>query len=134
MDDYMGTVFEDVCRSWVAGTDRLPFRPSRMGAWWDATTQNEIDVVALGPVNEVLVGECKWGPVSDQDLALLRSRAALLVPELPPSHRAGSLVYACFSARGEWGQRVAEEIAAGSILGFTAEDVLTIRASYARLR
>lgn len=96
LDDYMGPIFEDVCRSWVARADTLPFRPSRLGSWWDAPTENEIDVVALGPTNEVLVGECKWGP-------------------------------ACFSARGEWGGRVAKEIEAGSVLAFTAEDVLSLR-------
>jgi len=128
LDNYMGPVFEEVCRSWVARSEMLPFRPSRLGAWWDATTENEIDVVALGPTNEVLVGECKWGPVSDRDLARLRSSAAMLIPELPSSHQTSSITYACFSARGEWGGGVAKEIKAGSVLGFTGEDVLSIRA------
>ncbi len=129
LDDYMGPVFEDVCRSWVARSERLPFRPSRMGAWWDATTENEIDVVALGPTDEVLVGECKWGPFSDRDLARLRSRAATVIPELPSSHQSGSLVYACFSARGEWGDGVVREIESGSVLGFDGEDLLSLRES-----
>lgn len=126
LDDYMGSVFEDVCRSWVARTNRLPFRPSRLGAWWDAATQNEIDVVALGPAGEVLVGECKWGSVSDRDLATLRSKAALLLPELPATHRAGPIMYACFSGRGEWGTGTATEIKSGTVLGFTADDVLSL--------
>jgi uncharacterized protein len=124
LNDYMGPVFEDVCRSWIARSEVLPFRPSRLGSWWDSTADGEIDVVALGPTNEVLVGDCKWGPVSDRDLAKLRSRAVLLMGELPSSHQTGAITYACFSARGEWGESVAREIRTGSVLGFTGEDLL----------
>lgn len=126
LDDYMGRPFEDICRSWVARTGRLPFGPSRVGVWWDARSANEIDVVALGPERELLVGECKWGAVGDGDLKKLRERAALLQNELPPTAKGGPLHVACFSARGEWGRGVAREIAAGTVLGFTAEDVLTL--------
>ena len=125
LDDYMGRVFEDVCRAWVARTARLPFRPSRVGAWWDASSANEIDVVALGPDREVLVAECKWGEFDDRDLATLRARAALLLGELPAAAREGPLHVACFSARGEWGAGVAREVAGGTVLGFTGEDVLS---------
>jgi hypothetical protein len=48
LDDYMGPVFEGVCRSFVRSTDRLPFAPLRVGEWWDADSRNEIDVVGLG--------------------------------------------------------------------------------------
>lgn len=126
LDDYMGSPFEDACRSWVARSSRMPFRSSRIGAWWDATSQNEIDVVALGPDKEVLVGECKWGPVSDQDLVTLRARTALMLPELPAAYRGGQIHYACFGARGQWGNGIAREISAGSVLGFTAEDLLSV--------
>ncbi|TVP46170.1 MAG: ATP-binding protein [Gemmatimonadales bacterium] len=125
LDAYMGPVFEDACRAWVARARELPFRPSRLGAWWDATSENEIDVVALGPTNEVLVGTCKWGAVSDRDLRALRETAARLIPELPSSHRSGAITWACFSALGEWGAGVADEIEAGSVLGFTGKDLLS---------
>ncbi len=127
LDDYMGTVFEDVCRAWVARSERLPFRPSRLGAWWDSTSENEIDVVALGPTDEVLVGTCKWGAVSDRDLADLRATAAKLLPELPATHRTGPITHACFSGRGEWGKGVASQIQAGTVLGFGADDLVSIR-------
>jgi uncharacterized protein len=126
LDDYMGPVFEDACRAWVARAEALPFRPSRLGAWWDSTSEDEVDVVALGPTDEVLVGTCKWGAVSDRDLAALRTSAAALMPELPSSHQSGAMTYACFSARGAWGPAVAGEIEAGSVLGFTGEDLLSI--------
>lgn len=124
LDDYMGRPFEDMCRSWVARTGRLPFGPSRVGSWWDASSANEIDIVALGPQRELLVGECKWGEVTDGDLKTLRARASLLHAELPAAARGGPLHVACFSARGAWGPGVAKEIAAGTVLGFTAEDIL----------
>ena len=124
LDDYMGPVFEDACRGWVARAEGLSFRPSRLGAWWDSTSENQIDIVALGPTHEVLMGTCKWGAVSDRDLAALRSAAARLMPELPSSHQSGAVTYACFSARGEWGPGVAGEMEAGSVLGFSGEDLL----------
>jgi uncharacterized protein len=124
LDDYMGRPFEDVCRSWVARATTLPFRPARVGSWWDSTSTHEIDIVALGPNRELLVGECKWGALDDHDLRTLRERAVLLQSELPAAARGGPVRIACFSARGEWGQEVAREIAEGTVLGFTAEDVL----------
>src|SRR5690606_17806187 len=64
LDDHMGTVFEAACRDFVGRAargeaGRLPFRPLRVGAWWDARRQEEVDVVALGGRGEVLVGEAK---------------------------------------------------------------------------
>lgn len=126
LDDHMGRTFEDVCRTWVARTSRLPFRPARVGSWWDASSVNELDVVALGPERDLLVGECKWGDFNDDDLRTLRTRASLLQGELPVGFRGGAVHLACFSASGRWGPAVAREIAAGTVLGFTAEDVLTV--------
>jgi AAA+ ATPase superfamily predicted ATPase len=123
LDDYMGRIFEDICRSWVARTARLPFAPGRVGTWWDASATNEIDIVAIGSRGELLVAECKWGSFSDSDLMKLRERTALMQAELPPAAKGGPLYLACFSARGEWGPGVAREIAAGTVLGFTGEDV-----------
>jgi uncharacterized protein len=126
LNDYLGHPFEQMCRAWVSRTSRLPFRPSRVGAWWDGTSQNEIDLVALGPDRALLVGECKWGAFDDRDLQLLRTRSALLHTELPPAAQGGRLLLACFSARGDWGPEVAREIDAGTVLGFTAEDLLVL--------
>ena len=45
LDDHMGDVFERACRDFVrrqgqqgAQTNPLPFRPLRVGAWWDASS------------------------------------------------------------------------------------------------
>jgi len=126
LDDYMGFAFEEMCRAWVGRTSRLPFRPSRVGAWWDNASQNEVDIVALGAQRELLVGECKWGSFDDDDLTKLRTHAALLHTDLPKAAQGGPLILACFSARGDWSPSVARAIQAGTVLGFTAEDLLTV--------
>lgn len=126
MDDFMGYPFEAMCRTWAGRTSRLPFAPIRVGCWWDSTSRNELDLVALGAERELLVGECKWGAFDDSDLKTLRTRAALLHAELPTAAQGGPLHLACFSARGEWGPGVGGEIKAGTILGFTATDLLTL--------
>ncbi|MBU6365612.1 MAG: ATP-binding protein [Gemmatimonadetes bacterium] len=124
LNDHMGHVFEELCRGWAARSTRLPFRPVRVGAWWDGTSEHEIDVVALGPDRELLVGECKWGPVDDHDLVRLRARATRLHAELPASAQGGPLIVACFSARGEWGPGVARDIASGAVQGVRGEELL----------
>ncbi|MBA4073274.1 MAG: hypothetical protein C0497_15845 [Gemmatimonas sp.] len=126
LDDYMGAPFEDICRSWTGRTARLPFRPSRVGAWWDANSQNAIDVVAMGLDGDILVGECKWGSVDDADLDLLRMRATRLVADLPSGEPVRRVHYALFSGTGIWSSDVAAAIAAGDVLGFSSAD-LTVR-------
>lgn len=126
LNEYMGQPFEEMCRAWVGRTARLPFRASRVGSWWDGTSQNEVDIVALGADRELLVGECKWGSLTDDDLMTLRRRAALVQSELPAAAQGGPLTIACFSAVGAWGPAVAQAIKAGTVLGFTAEDLLTL--------
>lgn len=115
LDEYMGDVFEAVCRSFVRRGDGLPFRPVRVGEWWDATSDNQVDVVALGSGGKVLVGECKWGDVRASDLAKLRTRANLLVRDLGAG--AGQLHLALFSG-GDLAPELKEEVEAGRVLHF----------------
>lgn len=119
----MGTAFEEICRSWVGRTTRLPFRPARVGAWWDADSRNELDIVALGPDGDILVGECKWGGVADADLAKLRSRVSLLQADLPRGQAVRRVHYAVFSGSGDWSAGVVAAIAAKDVLGFTSADL-----------
>lgn len=125
LDDHMGSVFEAVCRDFVGRaargeTGRLPFRPLRVGAWWDARSQDEVDVVALGGEGEVLVGEAKWGAVTERHLRTLQRRAALVEAELGG---AAAVHLALFTGRGEADETVREEAAAGRVLLFTADDL-----------
>jgi uncharacterized protein len=120
LDDYMGTVFEDVCRDFVRRSDRIPFRPLRVGEWWDASSQNQVDVVAVGGRGELLVAECKWGRVTGAHLATLRERAQRLASELSGVRRVHT---ALFTGRGEADEEVQREVQAGNTLLFSGEDL-----------
>ncbi len=133
LDDHMGPVFEAVCRDYVArqargsGGGALPFQPLRVGAWWNG--RDEVDVAAVGPAGELLVGEAKWGPVTERHLATLRRRAALVEADLaaaggaPPGGRP-SVHLALFTGRGEADRTVRAEAEAGRLLLVTADDLV----------
>lgn len=121
LDDYMGPVFEEVCRDFVRRSDRLPFQPLRVGEWWDATSENEVDVVAVGPRGELLIGECKWGRVTAAHLATLRARAGAVAAEFPRSRK---VHLALFTARGDAAEEVLREARAGAVLLFSADDLV----------
>jgi hypothetical protein len=126
LDDHMGGVFEAVCRDFVGRQARrdlpaLPFRPMRVGAWWDVRGVEEVDVVALGGGGEVLVGEAKWGGVTERHLRALRRRAALIAADLGD---ASEVHLALFTGRGEADDAVRAEVAAGRVLLFTADDLV----------
>lgn len=120
LDDYMGGVFEEVCRDFVRRTDRLPFRPLRVGEWWDADSQNQVDVVSIGSRSELLVGECKWGRVTAGHLGTLQARAAMVAAELPGTSR---IHFALFTGRDEADDEVRRAAQEGSVLLFSAEDL-----------
>lgn len=78
IDALAGSAFEEICRAWVwAQGDQgsIPFRPRRVGMWWDA--QAQIDVAALND-EYVLLGECRWRtrPLGVEALAELKRKAA----------------------------------------------------------
>jgi AAA+ ATPase superfamily predicted ATPase len=120
MDDYMGGIFESVCRDFVRRGNGLPFPPLRVGEWWDAGSKNEIDVVALGGEGQVLVGECKWGSVSASDLKTLRTRASLLLRDLKADPQ--QVHIALFSGRAI-AREVEQEVEAGRVLHFSPESL-----------
>jgi uncharacterized protein len=117
MDDYMGGVFESVCRDFARRGDGLPFQPLRVGEWWDAGSQNEIDVVAVGGEGQLLVGECTWGDVRASDTTKLRTRASLMLQDLKGGPY--QVHHAIFSG-GEIAPGVEQEVRAGRLLHFPA--------------
>lgn len=119
LDDHMGVVFEGVCRAFVRRTDRLPFAPLRVGEWWDADSQNEIDVVAIGPDGELLLGECKWGMVRSADLKRLQARADRITRDLSGVRE---IRFAVFSGAG-LAPEVQAEVEDGRVLHFPAESL-----------
>ena len=61
LNHFVGPVFEEICRQWMArNPENLPFRARHIGAWWDR--EHEVDIIAHDAEN-VFFGECKW---SDQ--------------------------------------------------------------------
>lgn len=83
LHDYMGQVFERICRDWVLfHAEDLPFIPADAGRWWggDPKTkkQAEIDLVApSADGTQVIVGSCKFrsAPLGPGDLALMAQYA-----------------------------------------------------------
>lgn len=100
LSQFIGPVFEDLCRDWIAeqaALRRLPFMPQRIGAWWN--NEEEIDLVAVGE-DALLVGECKWTvrPVGTNILDDLKRKAhALAVAEKSARMTGAQLHYALFA-------------------------------------
>ncbi|GAB5537580.1 MAG: hypothetical protein Rubg2KO_38290 [Rubricoccaceae bacterium] len=81
-EQHVASVFEDVCRQWVArGSSLLPFQPVQVGHWWSGNGSEEVDVVALDGAGGLLVGECKWGQATRRDLDTLRRRGERVAAE-----------------------------------------------------
>lgn len=66
MNDFMGSVFEEMCQQHLFLPDvysKLPFAPGELGRWWGnnakARRQEEIDIMTVMD-NKALFGECKW--------------------------------------------------------------------------
>lgn len=85
MNDFMGEIFEKICRQYlflptVYGT--LPFVVGEIGRWWgnnpQEKRQEEIDLMAVRD-DHLLVGECKWrnDRVSRQTIDRLVERGEL---------------------------------------------------------
>lgn len=115
VDHHMGQVFEDVARTFVVCASDLPFRPHRVGSWWDAAGTDEADVVAVGPDGELLVGECKWGDATAADLEALRRRAARIAAELGATRR---IWLALFNGRAVTDSVLRAAIASGEVLHY----------------
>lgn len=67
LPDYMGKVFEEICRQylWKLLLDgKCPVEFKELGRWWGtdpaARSQTEIDIMGEQDKDTVLFGECKW--------------------------------------------------------------------------
>jgi len=117
-DALAGWAFEEICRARVwelAAAGRIPFRPQRVGMWWD--TQAQIDVAALDE-EYVLLGECRWRsrPLGPEALAELKRKA-----EHVPGNR--HQVLALF-ARAGFTEPLQAEAAGQGVLLFGLDDLL----------
>lgn len=66
MNDFMGTVFEEICKQYLylpCIYERLPFTVGNMGRWWGNNSkekrQEEIDIMSVSG-EKALLCECKW--------------------------------------------------------------------------
>lgn len=98
LGNYMGKVFEDICRDYLwQQYDKLPCAFQEIGRWWGPNPQlkrqEEVDIVAAN-ADSAIVAECKWrNEKTDYDVVeTLLLRAKLL----PYKH----LYYYIFSKSG----------------------------------
>jgi len=105
-----GTVFEELCRAWVqtrGARGDLPFRPTKVGSYWDRHTQ--VDVVAVSDSEQaLLLGEARYPsrPVGSGVLAELDDRAARLTP---PGWRAHLALFSRSGFTADLGERADRE-------------------------
>lgn len=123
LDDYMGNVFEAVCREAVRAGLPLPFKPLRVGRWWTRDGRHEVDVVARGARGELFVGECKWGSLTGADLTLLRERGRLVAADLP---QVSATTYGLFSASDRKDAALIRATEAGDVLHFGPEALFAV--------
>jgi AAA+ ATPase superfamily predicted ATPase len=68
MSDFMGPVFEEVCKQYLlrlSRARRVPFPFDSIGRWWGGNpvtkTETEIDIIATSTTGkDIMAGECKW--------------------------------------------------------------------------
>lgn len=91
LSDYMGGIFEDICRQFLwktllSGQAPIPF--ASLGRWWGTDPrerkQTEIDIMGTADAHTALFGECKWRnePIDASVLETLVRRSQLF----PYSH------------------------------------------------
>ena len=87
LDQFLGFVFEDICREWLLDESEhgnLDTLITNIGSWWGGNPltkqQEEIDIIATTMnTNELIIGECKWtkNPVGITVLETLITRSEL---------------------------------------------------------
>jgi AAA+ ATPase superfamily predicted ATPase len=82
LDTYVGRIFEDVCRHWLAHYSEIESArtATSVGSWWSRDGRHEIDVACIDRSRYTLLGSCKWSrrAVGDDALdALMSSREVI---------------------------------------------------------
>lgn len=121
--DYMGLVFEQMCREYLLRyAQNLPFLLSEVGQWWgtDPQTRREVQIDLVGvPMegNQYLIGSCKYRneKIGTEELELLRRYAAVF-------RRNGRFHYYIFS-KGGFTTALLEMEKQGEVTLLTLEDI-----------
>ena len=93
MSEYMGPVFEEICRQWLWRqfvTGALDFDFDDIGSWWGSDSRThkeaEVDIVCVRSNATIAMGECKWRAEAfpKDELEKLMGRAVLVnaVPDV----------------------------------------------------
>jgi AAA+ ATPase superfamily predicted ATPase len=119
LDNHMGSVFEDCCRSWVSryapGDTVGQF--DDVGAWWTRDGQTEVDVVAYRGNRYTLLGSVKWkATVDDRVLDQLEAARDQMGPR---AARARLMLF----ARHGFTERLRERALRGGVSLVTARDL-----------
>lgn len=115
---FVGHVFEDCCRAWVGRRSPFAAESVEVGSWWSRKGDAEIDVVAIGRDQHVLLGSCKWRrrEVGEDVLDQLYAHRALLGP------KAARARLALFAGRG-FSATVRKRAEQENVLLVTASDL-----------
>ena len=124
--DFMGLVFEKMCREYLLRyASDLPILLSNVGQWWgtDAKTRKEIQIDIVGtPVegNEYLIGSCKYRneKIGIEELDLIRSYVSVF-------RKNGTFHYYIFS-KGGFTQELIMAAEKGEVTLLTLEDIYTV--------
>jgi len=112
LDKYASYIFEDVCREYIRKLNRenkLPFRFSKIGRWWNKT--DEIDIMATDATGgNILLGECKF-----KKSALNIADFNRLKNKFKPEMNEAKLYFYLFSKNG-FTQEVVEKANAGEVI------------------
>ena len=60
LSNFIGPVFEDICRDWVGRYSPLGEGALEVGSWWSRPLDVEVDVVTLHKKGYGLLGSCRW--------------------------------------------------------------------------
>jgi AAA+ ATPase superfamily predicted ATPase len=87
ISDFMGPVFEEVCKQYllrIGREKRASFPFDKIGKWWGGDpitkTETEIDIVATSTTEkDIIVGECRWQnkEVGTETYSELKKKAAM---------------------------------------------------------
>ena len=130
LSNYMGLVFEDICRQYLLmHPEKLPFPIAEIGEWWGTHPQKkkeiQLDIVAVGPKadntrggRQFVIGSCKYKkePIGTEELDIIRDYASVFTNGNDTCH------YMIFSKSGfTSGLKKLEE--AGEVKLFTLQDL-----------
>ncbi len=121
--DYMGLIFEKMCREYLQRyAQNLPVVPGEIGQWWgtDPELKKEVQIDIVGTSlesGEYLIGSCKYcsEKIGVDELELLRRYASVF--------RKGGRFHYCIFSKGGFTPGLLDLAEKGEVLLYTLEDL-----------